>query len=215
LPQRGLFAAGSAVDGRSPGSGFGSALDFQARVRRERHDRHAHPPDQARIRGVRAPGISKGAQNRSGCSNQLHQPELATLGRVYACEFEKDDRELRVHVEYRLVQPRISATTPAFATMADARRYRGARLAQPGGSEICCRKPGHPPITLSSPIDVGNWHTPAEPACPERFPVLGPDRNCYGGANLSQFDPMYGAAVRCKRFGRSVGLRSCIEVSGL
>jgi hypothetical protein len=32
---------------------------------------------------------------------------------------------------------------------------------------------------------------------------------------LLSLTQMYGAAVRCKRFDRSVGLRSCINVSGL
>jgi len=31
----------------------------------------------------------------------------------------------------------------------------------------------------------------------------------------SQFDPMYGPAVRCKRFSSSYRQRSCINVSGL
>ena len=37
--------------------------------------------------------------------------------------------------------------------------------------------------------NVPCWHTPAQAACPEIFPVLEVDRKCHAGANRSQFDP--------------------------
>jgi hypothetical protein len=53
-------------------------------------------------------------------------------------------------------------------------------------------------------------------AMPVQRSVMGgkPEKIC-SVRGLPAMTQMYGAAVRCKRFRRSVGLRSCINVSGL